>query len=65
MSEVVSQIPLAEQVACAERELQKRKKFYPKWVVERGMNPLKAEREIAAMEAIVDTLKHVKQPLLL
>jgi len=65
MSEAVTQIPLEEQVRCAERELEKRKNFYPKWVSEGRMNQLKADREIAAMTAIVETLKNVKQPLLL
>jgi replicative DNA helicase len=61
----VPQIPIEELIRCAEREVGKRKKFYPKWVGEGRMNPLMAEREIASMEAIVQTLKSVKQPLLL
>jgi hypothetical protein len=65
MSEAVPQIPLEQQVHCAERELGKRKQFYPKWVAEGRMNQLKADREIAAMSAIVETLKNVKQPMLL
>jgi aconitase B len=65
MADAPSPISLEEQVRCAERELEKRKKFYPKWVAERGMNQLKADHEIACMAAVVETLKNVKQPLLL
>jgi hypothetical protein len=65
MNPSVSHIPIEEQVRCAEREVEKRKRFYPKWVAEGRMPQLKADREIAAMEAIVETLKNVKQPLLL
>jgi hypothetical protein len=65
MSDSVSQISIEEQVQCAERELEKRMKFYPKWVSEGRMNQLKADREIAGMEAIIESLKQVKEPRLL
>ena len=58
-------IPLEEQVACAERELEKRRKFYPRWVAEGRREPSWAEAEIAAMEAIVESLKQIKEPKLL
>jgi hypothetical protein len=58
-------IPIEEQIECAERELEKRRKFYPRWVAETRMDPLKAEAEIAAMEAIIESLKQVKEPRLL
>jgi len=65
MSESVSQIPLEEQIQCAQLELEKRRKFYPKWVREGRKNQMIADREIAAMEAIIETLKQVKEPRLL
>jgi len=65
MSEAVSQISVEEQIQCAELELEKRRKFYPKWVKEGRKNPVIADREIAAMEAIIATLKQVKEPRLL
>jgi len=65
MNPPATQIPIEEQVRCAEREVEKRKRFYPKWVAEGRMPQLKADREIAAMEAIVQTLRNAKQPLLL
>jgi hypothetical protein len=59
------QISLEEQVACARRELEKRRAFYPKWVTAGRMQQGKADYEIAAMEAVLKTLQNTKQPLLL
>lgn len=59
------QFPLNELVACAERELGKRQKFYPNWVRDGRMKDSDAQSEIAKMEAIVETLKKLKQPNLL
>ena len=58
-------ITIEEQIRCAERELEKRRAFYPKWVATGRMRPAKADYEIAAMEAVVHTLKNTKQPMLL
>jgi hypothetical protein len=48
---------LAQQLACATRELAMRQKVYPKWVADGRMAQDKATHEIAAMEAIVATLQ--------
>jgi hypothetical protein len=61
----VNRVSLEEQVLCAERELEKRRAFYPKWVAGGRMTQSKADREIAAMEAILFTLRNTKQPLLI
>ncbi len=53
-------IPIDEQVAAARRELAMRRNVYPKWVDSRRMTQDKADREIAAMEAIIETLELVK-----
>jgi hypothetical protein len=50
-------VPIQAQVRCAERELAKRHAVYPKFVQERKLSPAKADEEIAAMTAIVETLK--------
>jgi hypothetical protein len=50
-------IPIGEQIACAERELALRRAAYPRFVANKRMTQDKADHEIAAMEAIVDTLK--------
>ena len=56
----MSNLPLEDQIACAERELALRRRVYPKWVDSGRMKPAKAEQEITAMEAIVATLNRNK-----
>jgi hypothetical protein len=55
-------ISLKEQIECAERELEKRRRLYPRWIKAGDLNELKAEREIAGMEAIIRTLESLVQP---
>ncbi len=50
-------IPLADQIACIEKELAFRRKIYPVWVERRSLMPEGAEIEINRMEAILATLK--------
>ncbi len=52
-------ITMAEQVAAAERELKLRHRVYPRRVANNQMTPKLAAHEIAAMEAIVETLRQV------
>jgi len=55
---------ISEQLQAAQRELQMRRNVYPKWVVSGRMKQAKADHEIQCMEAIVATLKALKeQPL--
>lgn len=49
-------ITLYEQIQAVERELAMRRKVYPRRVADRKMTQAKADREIAAMEAIHTTL---------
>jgi hypothetical protein len=53
-------ISLADQIACAERELKMRRQVYPRRVGNRLMRQEHAEREIATMEAIIETLRGLK-----
>jgi len=41
-----------DKLKCVEREVQMRKRAYPKWVKSRAMTQERADREIAIMEAI-------------
>jgi hypothetical protein len=50
-------VALADQIKCARRELAMRKGVYPKWVTAGRMKPEAADRELAAMEAIVTSLE--------
>lgn len=50
-------VPIDDQVAAAEREVRQREHVYPRWVEAGKMTQTKADHEIRAMKAIVETLK--------
>jgi hypothetical protein len=52
-------VPLHVQIAAAERELSMRRHVYPRRIAEGKMSKELAERETAAMEAIVQTLRSI------
>ncbi len=55
-------ITLDQQIQCVRRELALRKRVYPKWVKEGGrMTEREAEKEIAHMQAVHDTLMKLKE----
>lgn len=54
-------ITLQEQIECAKREISMRKWVYPSRVNQGKMNQVKADHEIAAMEAILRTLEELAQ----
>ena len=49
-------ITLKEQIACVKRELTMRGIVYPRRVAVGKMKPVEAEREVAAMRAVLRTL---------
>ena len=51
---------LDEQIAAVEREIRYREWVYPKWVEKKRMKQEKAEHELAAMRAVLETLKGLK-----
>jgi hypothetical protein len=53
-------ITIEDQIASVEREINLRRRVYPRWVSEGKMKQDKADREIAVMEAVLETLKKVK-----
>lgn len=52
-------ISLAQQIACVRRELALRHRAYPRWVMLGKMKGAEADKEIAAMQAVHDTLVEV------
>lgn len=54
-----------EQITCVMREINMRRRVYPKWVANGRMTKENADREIAAMAAVLDTLKGLKNPRLI
>lgn len=58
-TDVKPTVSLAEQLAEANRELGLRRALYPKWVRENRMRQDKADRCIATMEAIRDSIANL------
>lgn len=56
-------ITLEEQVSCVERELEMRRRLYPRWVCAKPpkMTAKLAEQEINRMEAVRDSLLELKR----
>lgn len=50
-------IPMEEQIACIEREIRMRERVYPRWVGAGKLSQKKADHEIAAMRAVLATIK--------
>lgn len=50
-------ISLQEQIACVQREIGMRERVYPRWVEAKRMSQEKADKEIAAMKAVLETLR--------
>jgi hypothetical protein len=49
-------IPLAEQIQAVEREIALRRRVYPRRVADRRMSQALADKQIAVMTAVLDTL---------
>jgi hypothetical protein len=62
MNTGVPTISLADQIASVRREIAMRERVYPKWVNAGRMKAEAAEREIAAMRAVLETLLSLQTP---
>ena len=49
-------ITITEQLACVERELRMRRRVYGRWVQQKKLTAEKADHELAAMQAVWDSL---------
>ena len=54
-------ITIEEQIAEVERELKLREHVYPRWVGEKKMRQEKADKCMAAMRAVLETLQSIKE----
>ena len=52
-------VTLTEQIKCVRREIDYRKKCYPKWVAEGKMTQIEADYQIEVMEYVVNTLQAI------
>jgi hypothetical protein len=50
-------IPLAEQIACVRREVALRERIYPRLVRDGKLRRDEADRELARMRAVLETLE--------
>lgn len=53
-------ITLDQQIACVAREIALRRNVYPKWAASGRMKQETADKELAGMEAVIETLKQAK-----
>lgn len=53
-------ISLAEQIKCVKREIAMRARLYPQWVATGRLIQSKADAEIAAMKAVLETLESLE-----
>ena len=54
-------IPLADQIKCVGREIGLRKNVYPKRIARGLMTDAEATREMATMEAVLESLKRIER----
>ena len=52
---------IEDQIKAVEREISMRRRVYPRWVENKRMSQEKADKEIATMEAVLETLKEVQK----
>lgn len=57
----MSSVPIQAQIECVEREIKMRERVYPGWVAKGNMTPVKAKKEIEAMQAVLETLRMVER----
>lgn len=54
-------ISIDEQIECVEREIRLRFRVYARRVSDRKMSQATADREIARMDAVLDSLRYLKE----
>lgn len=57
--EYCTNVTLTEQIKCVRRELDYRRRLYPKWVADGKMTQNEANYEIEAMEYVLNTIQAV------
>ncbi len=55
------QFTVAELIACVDREVRRRRRYYPQWVREGRLSKERAEEEIAKMELVCRLLRQAEQ----
>lgn len=54
-------VPLADQIACVRREIGMRERVYKRWVSDQKMSQHKADTELEAMRAVLETLLKIER----
>ena len=52
-------VPIAAQIACAQREYSYRQRLYPRWVADGKLTQAEATHQLQCMYAILTTLQQV------
>jgi len=55
-------VSLEDQIAAVRREIKMRERACPRWVANEKMSQAKADAELAAMRAVLETLVALKPP---
>jgi hypothetical protein len=50
---------IEEQISCVSREIALREQVYPRWVANQKISKHRADREIACMRAVLQSLKRM------
>lgn len=53
----MTDVPIAQQISCIERELAFRRRCYPGWIQSGKITQATADQELARMEAVLATLQ--------
>jgi hypothetical protein len=61
MSDLFAEVSLIQQIASVERELHIRNRVYPRWVAEGRMKEDTCRHELAAMAAVLETLRTLER----
>lgn len=59
--ELPRHVTLATQIACVEREIKMRERCYPRWVEDGVLSAGRADGELAAMRAVLDSLRYLRE----
>lgn len=53
-------VSIENQILCVKREIMMRKRAYPRWVSDGRMTQEGADKELAAMQAVLETLNGLR-----
>lgn len=61
LSGVLPPVTINDQIACVEREIQQRRRVYPRLIAKGSMKQGTADEEIRRMEAVLETVRAAQE----